>query len=136
MKRSVQYLMFSVPLLLGSLAQAKDLPNFNAYTSAKPVPGRLAPPAAPAGAPPAFVSSTDDRRRVPTFLWAARNAVASTSALASLGPEAAARLHLAHHAALYGLGPSALGTAEVAHVHRLDGVTHLEGRRQVDRLPA
>ncbi|MEP7124068.1 MAG: M36 family metallopeptidase [Byssovorax sp.] len=119
MKRSVQYLMFSVPLLLGSLAQAKDLPNFNAYAAAKPIAARLAPFSAPAGAPPAFVSSTDERRGVPTFLWAARDAVASTSALAPLGPEAAARLHLARHAERYGLGPSALGTAEVTHVHDL-----------------
>jgi large repetitive protein len=118
MKRSARCLTFLVPLLLGSPALAKDLPNFNAYYQAKAVA-----PAKPSVKPaaPAFVASIDDRRGVPTFLWSARGAgsLASPGALASLTAEGAARIHLDRHAARYGLSPAALSTAEVVETHDL-----------------
>ena len=112
MKRTSRYLAALVPLLLASLAQAKDLPNVNAYYGAKPV----AAPALQGARTPAFVASTDKASGRPTFLWAVRGASAVSPALGST-PEAAARLHLLSHADRYGLTPAALSTAEVKEVH-------------------
>jgi len=130
MKRTSRYLAALVPLLLASLAQAKDRPNFNAYSQAKPV----AAPVVSSRSAPAVVASTDEASGRPTFLWAVRGASAVSPALGST-PEAAARLHLLSHADRYGLTPAALNTAEVKEVHdtgsggilvsfqqRLDGV--------------
>jgi MYXO-CTERM domain-containing protein len=105
---------FTLSLLLGgSSALGASLPNVDAYGAA-PALG-AAPPRVPGASPPAFVASTDDRRGVPTFLWAARS-TSPDPALHGLSSEAAARLHLARHAARYGLGPAALAAAKVVQV--------------------
>jgi MYXO-CTERM domain-containing protein len=115
MKRSIRCLLAVAPLLagslLGSLADAKELPNYNAYylaRAAKAGPGQGA-------ASGAVVASRDAQRGVPTFLWAGRAAWPS-QALTGLAPEAAARLHLEQHAAQYGLSAAALSTAFVTQV--------------------
>lgn len=116
MKRSIRILAATSMLLSASLAGAADRPAFDAYFAAKALPPRV--PVAPSG-PPAFVASTDGRRGVPSFLWAARQAAPSAPFAAGAGPEAVARLHLARHAARYGLSSDALATAAFAHVHDL-----------------
>jgi MYXO-CTERM domain-containing protein len=115
MKRSARLLLAMTPLLLTSLSEAKDLPNFNAYYGAP----RVAPARLPSASPPAFVASTDAQRGVPTFVWAARSGRPSGLATVVTSPEAAARRHLAAHAARYGLSSAALGTAVVTQVHDL-----------------
>lgn len=118
MKRSLRCLLALAPLLTAGLAHAKDLPNLDAYRAATPISTVVKSRAA--SAPPAFVASTDDRRGVPTFLWAARPATPSASAaLTGLTPEAAARAHLAKQAARYGLSRAALDTARVQQIHDL-----------------
>src|SRR5262249_5156778 len=107
MKRSLPYLLAAAPLLLSALAHARDLPNVNVYYAAKPV--RAALPGSP---PPAFASSFDDRRGVPTFLWASRpSASPGASSLVSISPEEAARAHLLQHGSRYGAGAEAISTA-------------------------
>jgi large repetitive protein len=112
MKRSIRTLALLAPILLASPSRAADRPYFDAYVSA---PAR-ALPAARSAAPAAFVASRDEQRGVPTFLWAAP-AASPLAALAGLGPEAAARIHLERHADRYGLSPAALSTAEVKEIH-------------------
>jgi hypothetical protein len=112
MKRTSRYLAALVPLLLASLAQAKDLPNVNAYYGAKPV----AAPGAASAAAPAVVASIDASSGRPTVLWGIQGANAAPKALAS-APEAAARFHLLTHASRYGLTPAALATAELKEIH-------------------
>ena len=113
MKRSLRCLLALAPLLLSARAEAKDLPNYNAYYQARPATAAavLPSPAAPA----AVVASTDAQRGVPTFLWAAR-AASSSAVLTGLTPEAAARHHLQQHAARYGLSAAALSTAFVTQI--------------------
>ncbi len=105
----------TLALLLGSApALAGRRPHLDARSAA---PAKPAPAArVTTGAPPAFVASVDDKRGVPTFLWAALPASGAPS-LRALGPEAAARLHLEAQAGRYGLGPEALATAELTRVH-------------------
>ena len=112
MKRTSRYLAALVPLLLASLAQAKDLPNVNGYHGAKPV----ATPSVSSPATPAVVASTDAASGRPTFLWGVRGA-GGPSAVLGFTPEAAARFHLSSHADRYGLTPAALATAELKEVH-------------------
>src|SRR4051812_7006821 len=112
MKRTSRYLAALVPLLLASLAQAKDLPNVNVYYGARPV----ATPSLPGATAPAVVASTDAASGRPTFLWGLRGAPVSSAALGS-SPEMAARFHLSTHAGRYGLTPAALSTAELKEVH-------------------
>jgi fungalysin metallopeptidase (M36)/PA domain-containing protein len=112
MKRTSRYLAALVPLLLASLAQAKDLPNVNAYYGAKPI----AAPVASGAVAPAIVASTDTASGRPTMLWGVSGANAASKTL-GLTPEAAARLHLLTHAGRYGLTPAALATAEVKEIH-------------------
>ena len=109
-------LLFAAPLLVSALAEARDLPNYDAYYVAGHV-GR--PQLRRSGVLPlAFVGSTDARRDVPTFLWAPRGA-STTRALSKLAPEAAARQHLTRQAVRYGLSSAALDTARVTQVHDL-----------------
>ncbi|MEO7329699.1 MAG: peptidase, partial [Minicystis sp.] len=113
MKRPIA--AFTLSLLLGSSsALAEILPNVDAYDEA-PALG-ASPQKIPGSAPAAFVASIDDKRGVPTFLWAARS-TALDPALHGLSSEAAARLHLERHAARYGLGPAALAAAKVVQIH-------------------
>ncbi|MEP7121397.1 MAG: M36 family metallopeptidase [Byssovorax sp.] len=112
MKRTSRYLAALVPLLLASLAQAKDLPNVNAYYGGKPA----AAPSLAGAVAPAIVASTDAASGRPTFLWGIRGANAPSATVAST-PEAAARFHLLTHAGRYGLTPAALATAELKEIH-------------------
>ena len=112
MKRTSRYLAALVPLLLASLAQAKDLPNVNAYHAAKPV----STPSVKGAASSAIVASTDAASGRPTLLWGVRGANAISPALGST-PESAARFHLLTHAGRYGLTPAALATAELKEIH-------------------
>ena len=112
MKRTSRYLAALVPLLLASLAQAKDLPNVNAYYTAKPV----STPSVKGAASPAIVASTDAASGRPTMLWGVRGANAISPTLGST-PESAARFHLLTHAGRYGLTPAALATAELKEIH-------------------
>ena len=119
MKRSLRCLLAVAPLFFSTLAGAKDLPNYNAIYAAKPAKSALSQVRSPA----AFVASTDDRRGVPTFLWAARSASVGAAAglthVPNLTPESAARLHLERHASRYGLAREALATARVSQIHDL-----------------
>jgi hypothetical protein len=112
MKRTSRYLAALVPLLLASLAQAKDLPNVNVYHGAKPV----TTPSVSSQATPAVVASTDAASGRPTLLWGVRGASGASPVL-GFTPEAAARFHLSSHADRYGLTPAALATAELKEVH-------------------
>src|SRR5262249_4101812 len=122
MKRSAGALAVLAPLFFAAPAARGQtpafLPNVDASlaAAARPVPAL----AGPVGAVPlAFVASRHQRRGVPTFLWAIRGGAAApalASAVAGVGPEAAARAHLAAHAPRYGLTPDALSTAFVARV--------------------
>lgn len=118
MKRSIRCLLAmaaTAPLLFSALADAKDLPNYNAYYKAPPAPAAAVLPA-PA-TPAAMVASTDAQRGVPTFLWAARSTgPGGALALTGLTPEAAARQHLEQHASRYGLSAAALSTAFVTQI--------------------
>ncbi len=106
---------FTLSLLLGSSsAFGAGPPNVDAYGDA-PALG-AGPPRIVGSSPPAFVASKDEKRGVPTFLWAARSS-SLDAALHGLSPEAAARFHLERHAARYGVGPAALAAARVAQVH-------------------
>jgi hypothetical protein len=113
MKRTSRYLAALVPLLLASLAQAKDLPNVNAYYGAH---ASFAAPSLSGAVAPAIVAATDAASGRPTMLWGVRGANAPASTIAST-PEAAARFHLLTHAGRYGLTPAALATAELKEVH-------------------
>src|SRR4051812_30023846 len=111
MKRSLRYLLAAAPLLLCGLAEARDLPNVNVYYAAKPARVTAIKSTGSTGAhsaPPAAASSFDDRRGVPTFLWAARSTFITPPASVSISPEAAARGHLLSHAPRYGLSTAAL----------------------------
>ncbi len=112
MKRTSRYLAALVPILLASLAQAKDLPNVNAYYAATPV----AAPSASSASTPAIVASTDAASGRPTMLWGVRGANAASKTL-GFTPEAAARFHLLTHAGRYGLTPAALATAQLKEIH-------------------
>ncbi|MBI4952241.1 MAG: M36 family metallopeptidase [Myxococcales bacterium] len=88
-------------------------PSYDAYFSEGPA---AAPLRLGTAATAAFVASHDDRRGVPTFLWAAQDGQPD---YAALGPAEAARRHLTAEAARYGLERSLVDAAEVATVHDL-----------------
>jgi MYXO-CTERM domain-containing protein len=114
MKRSVRYASLTLTLLAASYAHAKDAPpNFDAYLEqAADAPQTFAPARVGAGA----VAAIDDKRGVPTFLWASKDQKRPIG-LAAGGSEQLARHYLNANAAAYGLPKGALDTAKVVHVH-------------------
>ncbi|AUX41799.1 hypothetical protein SOCE26_032240 [Sorangium cellulosum] len=120
MKRSLRCLTLSLALLAGAHAHAGTRPDAKATLRAK-APGAPADPLVRAGALAAraggIVTAVDERRGVPTFLWAAPGAAQTLAA--GTTPEAAARRYLDRFAEAYGLPRAALATAEVVHVHDL-----------------
>ncbi|WP_437490804.1 M36 family metallopeptidase [Sorangium sp. So ce1014] len=140
MKRSIRCLTLSLALFAGSLAHAHPgkRPDLNAYLRAPKAASAPADARASAGARAArasagaraaraggIVTSIDEQRGAPTFLWAANGAApagaaaagAAAAVVAGATPEAAARLHLGRFAAAYGLTRAALATAQGVHVH-------------------
>jgi len=116
MKRSVRYASLTLTLLAASYAHAKDAPpNFDAYLeAASDAPQAFAP--ARVGASGGAVASVDEKRGVPTFLWASKDQK-RPAGLAAAGSEQLARHYLSENAAAYGLPKGALATAKVVHVH-------------------
>ncbi|WP_437970683.1 M36 family metallopeptidase [Sorangium sp. So ce260] len=134
MKRSIRGLTLSLALFAGSLAHAHPgkRPDLNAYLRAPEAASVAADLRASARARAAraggIVTSVDEQRGAPTFLWAANGAApagaaaagaapAAAAVAAAATPEAAARLHLGRFAAAHGLTRAALETARVVHVH-------------------
>jgi MYXO-CTERM domain-containing protein len=118
MKRSVRYVSLTLTLLAASYAHAKDAPpNFDAYLDAAPdAPQAFAPARVAAGQGAGTVASIDEKRGVPTFLWAGKDQK-RPAGLAAAGSEQLARHYLKESAAAYGLPKDALDTAKVVHVH-------------------
>ncbi|WP_437727782.1 M36 family metallopeptidase [Sorangium sp. So ce861] len=142
MKRSIRGLTLSLALLAGSLAHAAPgkRPDLNAYLRAPKAARALgdarAAAAARATRAGGVVTSIDEQRAAPTFLWTAGGAAPAEgpSAVApGATPEAAARRHLARFAAAYGLSGAALEAARVVHVHDLgQGPVIVVLRQRVD----
>src|SRR5262249_34695532 len=63
------------------------------------------------------VTSVDQQRGVPAFVWASRSLLQSTVLPPGITPERAAVVYLNRLAPLYRLSKAALGTAFVKHVH-------------------
>jgi hypothetical protein len=115
MKRHVRYLPLTLALLASSYAHAKELPNFDAYASAK---ASATPPGKGAASSVAgFSSSVDDKSGAPTFFWSIKGGQTRPAALSSARPADLAHHYLRANAAAYGLSPAALDTATVHHVH-------------------
>lgn len=105
----LRYLTGTCILLAVSVAYGRDLPNYQAYDQA---PRRTSAPGTVYHVPGKVVS-VDDKRGVPTFVWAhPRKAVKSTHAT----PEMAARWYVSQFASAYGLTRAALGTVYVSRV--------------------
>src|SRR5262245_46748347 len=121
MKRTVPYLLALLPVFASALASAKEPPNYDASYASKAATQAPAAPltasAAPRLAHAAFVASTDARRGVPTFLWAARDVGLGVGRIPGMTKEGAARVHLDRHAARYGLSREAMATARVRQIH-------------------
>jgi len=100
MKRSVRYASLTLTLLAASYAHAKDAPpNFDAYLeAASDAPQAFAP--ARVGASGGAVASVDEKRGVPTFLWASKDQRRPIG-LAAGGSEQLARHYLSANAAAY-----------------------------------
>ena len=101
----------SLALLATSSVEAKPRESFDARAHAAPA-RRLSPPSNSTGA----VTSWDDTRGTPSFLWADTSKPLSPSVVA-LSPEGRARHYLAEHAARYGLSPAALQAARRTLLH-------------------
>lgn len=130
MRRSVRFLALCAGLVAGSVAQAKDLSSYDVNAAAPRVPSRGASveEAARAGG---SISAVDERRGVPSFLWAVGKKHAAPDAVVM--PDAAARHHLERFARAYGVSPAALGTAEVVHVHDVGrGAVVVTLRQRID----
>ncbi len=122
MKRTLRVLSSSLVLLAGTVASAKDLPNYSAsYAGSSAASTAHQAGARAAKSPPVVVASTDPRTGAPSFVWAARAAAPPSSvplsSSAPLSPEGAARAHLAAHAGLYALSKAALDSARVVQIH-------------------
>src|SRR5688572_3772013 len=114
MKRPVRYLPLTLALLASSYAHAKELPNYDAYLSAKAKTSSIAAQtAANAGG---FVASTDANRGVPTFFWATKGQ-AKPAHLASATPAQLAGHYIRENAKAYGLTEAAINTTFVQRVH-------------------
>lgn len=103
------------PILLGllaaSVAQGGAPPDYNAYYDARPLAS--AANSAVTARFPVTIAARDERRGVPTMLWAHPSLTPTAPGATA---EEAARWYLAHHAPLYRLSRAAL---EAAHVHRV-----------------
>ncbi|HSN97333.1 MAG TPA: M36 family metallopeptidase, partial [Candidatus Nanopelagicales bacterium] len=116
MKRSVAFLALCAGLVAGASGHAREIEGFDANASA-PARGLRPELAREAARVSGVAASIDERRGVPSFLWA--NGAQPAPPGVAARPDAAARQHLARFARAYGLTPAALATAEVAHVHDL-----------------
>jgi hypothetical protein len=120
MNRTLRPLTAALALALATsvapAARALDLPNLDAYAAAPPalLPAAAGQARASAGSL-GSVTSIDEKRGVPTFLFAPPGA--GGGQLAGLPPGDAARAHLERLRPLYGLSRAALDAAFVAHVH-------------------
>src|SRR5689334_2990815 len=122
MKRSLRSLTVGLSLFAASVAHARELPNVN--ESLRAAPAAALPPKAQRAELDALaarlggaVASIDERRGVPSFLWAMNRGSGARGA--ATNPEAAALDHLRRFAPVYGLTKEALGTARAVHVHDL-----------------
>src|SRR5262249_53933162 len=114
MKRSIFFAPLALVTLLGAGAHAEGLPNFNKALTSPGLPSQSVVPTTNGA-----VASWDEQRGVPTFFWADRSAAASKAALpvASLDPEALARVYVERNAALYRLPSPARDAAYVREIH-------------------
>src|SRR5262245_60936128 len=103
MRRMIRSLALTAVMLGGSYAHARDLPNYTAYAdepALASVPGsRAAREATALG----IVTSVDEHRAVPTFVWATRHIQQSTVLPPGLPPDRAAWAYLSRLAPLYRL---------------------------------
>src|SRR5690349_11991965 len=100
MKRPGRYLPpLALALLMTSLANATDLPSMNAYGKAQPA--EKAGSRASSGATSAIAASLDEKRGVPTFMWAPPDLRAAPAQSAAPSAEQAALYHLSRIASLY-----------------------------------
>lgn len=112
MKRSVHFLALLAGVVGASVAHAQPPQGYSALAEAPAVaarPGLERELQRARG----VASSMDERRGVPTFVWAAGHHPPTTKS----SPAAAARSHVVDFAAVYGLTPTALDAAQVVHVH-------------------
>lgn len=116
--RFSRHILAALPLLTSAAAGATDLPNYNiaAVQAASRTSAAFVTRAATVSSRGslAFPTSIDERRGVPTLLWAARS---NSPAPGGSSREHAALFHLQEHAARYHLSDAALDTAEVTQVH-------------------
>ena len=98
-------------LLAATASLARELPNFDAFTSSTTVR------AAPAAVADGHVASVEPRLGVPTFFWAAPASSARSLRDQGLSVEQAARQHLFSHAALYRAEPAALAESALVRLH-------------------
>lgn len=112
MKRSAKFLALTAAILASSVAQARGPGNYDSLADLAPVADvtQLRASATSLGG---AITSFDDERGLPSFMWAVGRHPASTKN----GHELAAMKHLKHFAPAYGLPTAALQTANVAHVH-------------------
>ncbi|NUQ74900.1 MAG: peptidase [Polyangiaceae bacterium] len=115
MKRHVRFLPLTLALLAGSYAHAKELPNFDAYQSAKA--STTTPRKGAAKSVAGFASSVDEKRGAPTFFWSVKGGQTKPAALSTARPADLAQHYLRANAAAYGLSPAAIQTAVVDHIH-------------------
>jgi large repetitive protein len=123
MKRTLRPITFLPPLVLcASLAQAHGRSNVDAYYGAESATARgvarvSAPARFEAARPKAVVASVDERRGVPSLLWAPAGSREARAVGAT--PEAAARGHLERYASFYEVSGADLASTRLAAVHDL-----------------
>ncbi len=113
MKRSLPFLTLTAGLAATTFAHAGGPIGYDAYRDAAPAPARYAA-ATEAKRVGGSVASLDEKRGVPTFIWA----VDKTTTPSMVGTaEGAARYHLTRYAKAYGLSSGALDTAQAKVIH-------------------
>ena len=117
MKRSIGRLSLCIAAVLGSsYASAQDLPNYDAYFDANAAPS-VAPGAKLSAANPlGFAASFDERRGVPSFVWASKQQALPPKGVARTS-EAAARWYVRENARTWDVPRAALDGIEVVKVH-------------------
>lgn len=143
MKRSARCLTLLSALLGASFAHAKELPNYDASYGVNAKPSSAEKHRSNAG-PHVSVASVDSRSRLPSFVWAPRDASAPKQLKSPTTPAHSARAALSGVAARLGLSPQVIDSAVVHEVddsgqggilvrfgQEIDGVEVFRGRAAV-----
>jgi MYXO-CTERM domain-containing protein len=135
MKRSIGRLSLCIAAVLGSsYASAQDLPNYDAYFDASAAPSVA--PAAKVSARSSLGSATsfDERRGVPSFVWAPKQQSLPPQGVARTS-EAAARWYVRENARTWDVPRAALDGIEVVKVHDVGrGGIIVTLRQQIDGI--